>query len=275
MDSARLARLIDGPGGSSSGELLERAARALPALGEQRRHLWWLRHTDSSMWWSGAVLAHAPSNVVPLEVAIDSAEDFYRKVGAPSRFQVCASCPADLDEALAERGYRLECPMSLQGAASAQTAERSRRPTLSAQVTTNPDDRWFAIWHAVSAAEGPPLPEWHLLRRVQRPSAYVTVFDSDEAIAVGRAVADTGWTGVFGMATCPHARRRGAAMRVLSAISDWAVARQCPRLYLQVEKDNVAARQLYEDASFVEIATYHYRVKDLDDQPARGQQPMA
>lgn len=151
--------------------------------------------------------------------------------------------------------------MSLQVAEAMDIADRLSTPSLRVQVMDQPDPAWFNIWHAVSAAESPPGSEWRLLRRVQRPSAYVTVLDSDRPIAVGRAVADTGWAGVFGMATLPAARRRGAARSILFAIAGWAVNQGAPHLYLQVERDNAAARDLYERAYFTEIATYHYRVK--------------
>ena len=243
------------------GELLERAARALPAADEERRHGWWLRHTDSSMWWSGAVLAHAPSDVVPLKLGVNAVEEFYANRGAPACFQVCADCPPRLDGTLARRGYHIECPMSLQVALAEDTADRLSAPALPVHVTNHPDPAWLAIWQAMSAAKSLPRPELRVLQRVEPPSAYLTVFDSDQPIAVGRAVADTGWTGVFGMATLPAARRRGAAKRVLSAIAGWALNQQAPRIYLQVERDNVTARELYESACFTEIATYHYRLQ--------------
>ena len=171
--------------GSTVGELLERAARALPAADEERRNGWWLRHTDSCMWWSGAVLAHAPSGVVPLELDVDAVETFYGNRGTPARFQVCVDCPPRLDQTLAKRGYRVESPMSLQVALTVETADRLSAPALRAHVTDHPDPSWFAIWHAVSAAESPPRAEWRVLQRVQLPSAYVTVFDSDQPIGVG------------------------------------------------------------------------------------------
>jgi GNAT superfamily N-acetyltransferase len=43
-------------------------------------------------------------------------------------------------------------------------------------------------------------------------------------VAVGRAVAERGWAGVFGMATLPAARRRGAATAVLASLAAWARA---------------------------------------------------
>jgi GNAT superfamily N-acetyltransferase len=213
------------------------------------------------MWWSGAVLAHGAIAPGSLEGGVASVEKFYASRRAVARFQICADCPPWLDEALAHRGYQLECPMSLQVAEAKDIADRLSAPSLRVHVMDHPDPAWFAIWHAVSAAESPPGSEWRLLQRIQRPSAYVTVLDSDQPIAVGRAVADTGWAGVFGMATLPAARRRGAAKSILSAIAGWALNQRAPHIYLQVERDNVAAKELYERACFTEIATYHYRVQ--------------
>jgi len=56
---------------------------------------------------------------------------------------------------------------------------------------------------SVQAPDADPTPEWSLLRRVDRPSGYVTAFTSGRPVAIGRAVADTGWAGVLGMATLP------------------------------------------------------------------------
>ena len=90
---------------------------------------------------------------------------------------------------------------------------------------------------------------------------------------LGRAVANDGWTGVFGMVTAPQARRQGAARLVLAAIACWAGEQGAPRLYLQVERSNTSAARLYEATGFTEIATYHYRVRDVaawDDLACRG-----
>ena len=79
--------------------------------------------------------------------------------------------------------------------------------------------------------------------------------------ALGFAVADRGWTGIFGMGTRPEARRQGAATAVLHTLAQWAVDEGAPRLYLQVEEDNTAARTLYERAGFVDTYRYHYRTR--------------
>ena len=98
-----------------------------------------------------------------------------------------------------------------------------------------------------------------MLRRVDRPSAYASVLTGTDVIAVGRAVTETGWAGVFGMATLPPARGRGAARHVLAALARWAADHGAAHMYLQVEGDNTPARRLYERAGFTELCRYHYR----------------
>lgn len=252
------------------GTLLDRAARAFPAAAEENRHGWWLRHTDTATWWAGAVLAHGPDENRDTDSAIAAAERFYAGHRTAACFQICADCPPWLDPALAQRGYRLECPTSLRVCAASHLAGLDAPSPLQARVSDRPNDAWLATSRGATASGAQPTSERRLLERVRNPSGYVTIFDSARPIAVGRCVADRGWTGVFGMATVPDARRRGAAGLVLSAIGRWAANQQAPRIYLQVERDNVAALRLYETAGFVELASYHYRVSKTSGHSADG-----
>ena len=98
-----------------------------------------------------------------------------------------------------------------------------------------------------------------LLDRVQLPSAYACAAVGDAVVAVGRAVVDDGWVGVFGMATRPAARRTGAARSVLASLAQWAEDLGAARMYLQVERDNFPALRLYERAGFRVMCGFHYR----------------
>jgi GNAT superfamily N-acetyltransferase len=118
---------------------------------------------------------------------------------------------------------------------------------------------WFDAWHAVHGHGGDPHCEWDMLERVERPGAYASAMVGDDVVAVGRVVVDTGWAGVFGMATLPHARGKGAARCVLAALVHWAGAHQTDHICLQVERGNIRALRLYEQAGFTEICGYHYR----------------
>ncbi|MPZ96857.1 MAG: GNAT family N-acetyltransferase, partial [Propionibacteriales bacterium] len=224
------------------GELLERAARATPAAVEDRGSGWWVRHTDGNAWWSGAVLAHDASDDGCLAERDTSA-----------RFQVCPGCPAGLDRMLADRGYRWEAPISLRAIEVAEPVEVRPAAGLDVRVGSEPDPGWLVVLATSGGPRTVVENEIGLLNRVGLRSAYVTVSADDEPVAIGRAVADDGWTGVFGMATAPSARRRGAARLVLSAIARWAREQDTQRLYLQVERANTAACRLYAAAGFTEV----------------------
>jgi ribosomal protein S18 acetylase RimI-like enzyme len=240
--------------------LQERAAQAFPAV--CRRHLdgWWLRHADSGAWWASSVLPHSDAPPVELPGRIRVVEEFYAGHGTRARFQISpGACPPDLDEALAVRGYRFDSPMSLQSAPTAHVIDRIPVGQLRIQLDDQPTDGWFETWLAVHGTGGDPGPERDMLRRVDRPSAYASAVARAGVIAVGRAVAETGWAGVFGMATLPHARGTGAARHVLAALARWAADHTAGYLYLQVECDNGVARRLYDRAGFTELCRYHYR----------------
>lgn len=231
--------------------LQERAARALPAEHDEHADGWWLRAAPSCSWWVGTTLPHGDGD---LEARVDRAEKFYRGHGLDTRIQISPAGPAGLDELLAARGYRRGGRLSLRTAATAQV--RAGTPgSLPVTVDERPTPEWFAVWHAIHGQDG----EWDLLGRVDRRSAYASVTVGGEVIAIGRSVADDGWAGLFGMATLPAARGRGAAGAILTALADWAAGQRADHMYLQVESMNEAATRLYARAGFREACEYHYR----------------
>jgi GNAT superfamily N-acetyltransferase len=222
---------------------------------------WWLRHASGGAWWVGTVLPHADADGGELVRRVAAAERFYAGHAAPAGFQISPGAgPGQLDSVLAARGYRRHSPMSLQAAATGRILARVPAASTQVRVDDRPTRAWLDVWGAVHGHGGDSRSEQDMLARVVQPSAYACAVTGDGVVAVGRAVADTGWAGVFGMATLPGARGTGAARSVLAALAGWAGAHQTGRLYLQVERDNVPARRLYERAGFREVCPYHYRL---------------
>ena len=155
------------------------------------------------------VLPHGDVDRAELDRRIAIAERFYAESGSVTRFQICpGACPADLDDVLAERGYRWGHPMSLQAACIDEI--RAPAPVgLRLELDPAPTTAWFDAWYAVHGHGSDPDDERAMLGRVTQPSAYASVIDGDRIVAVGRATADAGWVGVFGMATLAEARGRG------------------------------------------------------------------
>lgn len=232
--------------------LQEHAARAQPAAHVEEAGGWWLRHSPGDAWWVSAVLPHDREDRVAL------AEEFCAERGSGVRFQITPGvCAKDLDQTLDERGYTRGYDMSLQIASTAEVLRQARSDA--GEVTARPTDDWLAAWQAVSTRD--VSAERDLLSRVEHPSAYAYAEVDGQVVAVGRAVAEQGWAGVFGMATLPHARGQGAARSVLAALASWAAAREANHLYLQLEKANATAFRLYERTGFREVCNYHYRIR--------------
>jgi N-acetylglutamate synthase len=244
--------------------LQERAARALPAQRVENAQGWWLRHAPGCSWWVGTVLPHREAGPGELVRRVVEAEQFYAGHGVVARFQISPrACPPRLDALLADRGYRVESPMSLRVASTAVVMARLPAELPADQprvdVADHPTREWFDVWRAVHGHGGEPRAEWDMLERVERPAGYARALNGDDVVAVARVVADTGWTGVFGMATLPRARGKRVAGRVLAALAQWAGTQRTDHMYLQVERDNMPALRLYERAGFTGLCDYHYR----------------
>lgn len=247
--------------------LQERAARALPAEHVEKAGGWWLRHAPDGPWWVGTVLPHG-DDAAPeeLERRIAAAEAFYAGRGTVTRFQISpGACPERLDAVLAARGYHRRHPVSLLTAATEEVLARTRPHAYGIRVDDHPPREWFAVRHAVSGGRA----ERATLARVRRPSGYACAPDGEAPVAVGRAVADDGWAGVFDLATLPRARGRGAARGVLAALAAWAAAQGAETMYLQVEGDNAPALRVYDRAGFRERYVYHYRTGSWPASSAR------
>jgi GNAT superfamily N-acetyltransferase len=242
--------------------LQERVARALPAEHVEHVGGWWLRHSANSSWWMGTVLPHGDASRDELVRMISTAERFYAGFGVATRFQVSpGACPADLDATLAGRGYRWESPMSLQTASTVDVQAQARPDGPSIRLNETPTTAWSEVWYAVHGHGSDPQIEWEMLGRLTQPSVYASALEGDEVIAVGRAVADAEWAGVFGMATLPGERGRGAARSILASLADWATAQGAGGMYIQVESDNDPALHLYDRMCFTEVCGYHYRTE--------------
>ncbi|WP_194923439.1 GNAT family N-acetyltransferase [Catenulispora pinisilvae] len=252
---------------SLAAELQERAARAVPAEFGERVGQWWLRHAPGCSWWIGSVLPHGghEASRAELEALIAAAEAYTAEREIPTLLQMTPEAvPPRLDALLAARGYERQVPVSLQTATTAEVlalAQRgSERGSLRVRLDKHPTREWFQAWSAVVG--GDPEPRWRLLQRITEAGAYASVELGDETVAVGRAVAEGGWAGIFNMATRPEARGKGAAGAVIAALADWAAVNDAARMYLQVEQENEGALRLYARAGFTELSPFYFRVKE-------------
>ncbi|GAA3345194.1 hypothetical protein GCM10020358_51310 [Amorphoplanes nipponensis] len=243
------------------------AAAAWPAGRTDTAAGWLLRHTPGvPRRRSNSALPPAPDRHP--ERTLEAVEAFYTAAGLPVAVQVSpAGRHRALDAALAARGYRREAPTLVLVAPVGEVLVRTapaadRGPGAAVTIGEAADEAWASTYRSVHATVDTSAVVERVLARVPSPAAFARAEVAGRGVATGLFVADGQWTGVFCMTTHPDHRRRGIARAILGAGARWAAARGCAGLYLQVEQDNVAAREVYARSGFAHSHDYHYRVSD-------------
>ncbi len=252
------------------------AFSAWPAREIEPLHGWRLRASEGATSRANSVWPNAPLGDVSLDAQIGQAERFYRARNLPPQFQLSpAAQPADLDAALAARGYERHSPTLVQTAPTEAILRATPglygQSDFALEVAEGWDDDserdWFAVYQEVGGYDERAASErraiiQRLSQQPQQPLALATLRLHEEPVAVGLGVVEDEWMGLFCMATLPGARRRGAGTALLRTLAIWAAQMQgATRVYLQVEVENQAAQALYARIGFETLYSYHYRIQ--------------
>ena len=245
------------------------AANAWPP--ERTVHVdgWRLRSAGGITRRANSVWSNADTGAANLEENLAAVEHHYAVLGQPSIFQICdAARPADLDATLARRGYGANSHTFVQTAPIRDLLQNlpplRLYPQFEIEVSEEFYDDWFALYclseevsgHAAAIRGG-------ILQRIEPAHGFALLHIDGEPAAVGLGVVESGWLGIFCMATLPPFRRQGAAGAILRTLAIWGQLYDAQQSYLQVMQNNPPAQQLYAKAGFATAYHYHYREKRL------------
>lgn len=233
-----------------------RAIRAWPAETVRERDGWLLRHTPGVLRRRSNSAVFPLAGAPPTSAVPDVVEPFYRERDRPASVQVSTAAEhRELDAFLERRGYRRAAPTLVLTAATADVVAAAP----SAAEPERPD-AWRKIFAELDEHADSAMVAEKVISRIAEPTAFMSVSREGRAAGMGLFAADSGWAGVFCMATRPELRGRGIATAILGAGARWAARNGANCLYLQVEAANEAARALYERVGFRTSHGYHYRI---------------
>jgi GNAT superfamily N-acetyltransferase len=227
-------------------ELEETASRAWPAVETSRLGAWTLRAAAGfTRRANSALVAGEPG--VPLEDALSQVVRWYAARGLTPCLQVPDTSP--YAAALDALGWVPEADTLVRTAPLLPLAEL---PGEGVALSRTPDAAWVAAYHRTGSLTDAAL-------KVLSGGPCVWFASTPDGGATGRAVIDGRWALFGAVEVEPAHRRKGLATAVMGALARQAYAEGATAAYLQVEKDNDAARALCDRLGFTDHHGYHYR----------------
>lgn len=201
---------------------------------------------------------YAGSVAVPEKIA--RCEQIYREQQLAPTFRITPFIqPADLEDALARRGYEKQSPTSVQ---TLDLTDFVVQPSDAIRQWTTPAEAWLAQYvrmNQVSAEKKPALRA--ILNHILSKACFALLLHRQRAAACGLGVVEGSFVGLFDIVTDPVQRGQGFGLKLLHHLLGWARQQEATTAYLQVVADNEPALRLYHKLGFREAYRYWYRVK--------------
>ncbi|MEY9994022.1 GNAT superfamily N-acetyltransferase/antitoxin (DNA-binding transcriptional repressor) of toxin-antitoxin stability system [Streptomyces sp. V4I8] len=241
-------------------ELAQVATRAWRPVESERLGEWELRAASGFTRRANSVLPLGDPGM-PLEEALDAVRRWYGDRGLPAYVQTATGAEGTQELLCAELerlAWVREVTAELWVGALAPIADRVEPGEASGVVLAREaDEAWLARYQRKGVSEvalkvlgsGPSV--WF---------ATVPGAGGGAPAAIGRCVVDGRWAGFAAVEVDPALRRQGLATRVMAALARRALDEGASAAWLQVEAENVGAREMYAGMGFgAHHAYHHYR----------------
>jgi ribosomal protein S18 acetylase RimI-like enzyme len=229
--------------------------RAWPALETQHYDGWILRYSKG---YTGRANSVNPldGSSLPLQEKIAYCEQRYRERNLDIRFRMnSAVYPPELDNALEQGGFDyysethvLTCDLT------AHPPEQDARFHFKNELT----ESWLNTYTVMNRT-----PQQHIgtlqsmLQRIEPERCFGFIED----VAVGLAVREGDFVGLFDIVVDATQRRRGLGWALVSSLMAWGQSKGAATAYLQVVAENNPAQTLYKRMGYEFHHKYWYRIK--------------
>ncbi|MEV6999875.1 GNAT family N-acetyltransferase [Streptomyces sp. NPDC093982] len=236
-------------------ELAHVAARAWRPVESERLGEWELRAASGFTRRANSVLPLGDPGI-PLPAALDVVRRWYGDRGLPAYVQTATGAEGTQELLCAELerlGWVREVSAEIWIGALAPVADRAEDAGV--VLVREADEAWLARYQRKGVSEV-------ALKVLESgPSVWFATVPSAEGgapAAIGRCVVDGRWAGFAAVEVDPALRRQGLATRVMAALARQALDEGASAAWLQVEAENVGAREMYAGMGFAAHHAYHH-----------------
>lgn len=239
--------------------LLEAGMRSWPAGQTHPLDGWYLRQSADVSKRANSVCPLRQEGALSLAERIERCEAWYSNHGQRALFQVPSTTLGhELDQTLEQRNYQVLDPSSVHTLA----LNEQQQPAAGILLEHRPV---ALVMNAISPAtigSEARRARAELFRAIRKPMNFAIACQDGQPVAGGLVVVDGELAGIFCMHTSPFARRQGLALQILDTLLAWGGRFGAKFAYLQVERSNSAACQLYRKRGFAHGFDYHYRLAE-------------
>lgn len=189
------------------------------------------------------------------ESEIADAESAMATLGQASLFMVRGDQPG-LDDALAQRGYKIKDPVVLMIAPVGQVAGDGP-PKVSVFPVWPP----LAIQRQIWAEGGIGPARLAVMERARAPKTTILGRYNDTPVGTAFVALQNGVAMMHAVEVRASQRRNGAARNMTMGAATWAQRQGAQRFAILTTSENLPARALYTSLGLQPVEHYHYRVK--------------
>lgn len=208
-----------------------------------------------------------PADNARIPERVEVIRQYYRDNGKSPVFRLSPLAPLELDRYLAEQGWKdtgathvmvHHLAHGLSGIKSDHSDELNIRQETDIEKYANISLFMHGEKPENSADAAAGLTT--IIKQITRPKTLLIVERAGEPVASALIVHDGRWSGLLDIATRPDCQRQGIGGKLIQVCLHMAQQQGSDKVWLQVEKKNIAAVALYEKLGFGSAYQYHYRI---------------
>lgn len=203
----------------------------------------------------GKRVSAATSDGPVSDADIDAAEAAMRDMSQVPIFMLRGD-NADLDAALAARGYRVVDPVLIFVAETSGIAAINPAPLLAI-----PCEEPLALMEELWAENGFNAARIAVMRRVTGPKTYIFSRFRDKPAGAAFVAIDGDTAMLHALAVIPEMRREGLAGKLMGRAAIWAEENGARYLSVVTTGENLPAQKLFASLQMQVVGKYHYRMK--------------
>lgn len=196
-----------------------------------------------------------------LDEHIRRCEQWYRARKQDVVFRLTPlALPKELDKILTLQGYKEDSTSSVQTTDLSHVGMLEQSPNIS--LTYELHDDWLKLFCQMREINTRYVGIMRkIINGIVPATAFAVLHVDQKPAAVGLAVLDRGYVGLYDITTHPEMRNRGLAQQLIMQLLSWAKTNGATHSYLMVIANNAPALRLYEKLGYTEVYQYWYRVR--------------